>query len=219
MSRTLSSPKSEALNDQTLIELVLPDAVEQLHSAGSVAGDAEFAVLTDERFLELAHPYAKNLVDLGKRTHTSVAPAALPTTIGPFNTGYITFNNGVPVGGFASLTLHSDGTCQFSGHFHDSGAPSYNVEFVWVVVDSAGHAFTFKVNGRMHGTFESGSRDFNWNITAHSPAVAANWGKLCAGWRWRWNAYVNWNVQAALDAVVNAIKAAGTIIAAVIAVV
>jgi hypothetical protein len=42
---------------------------------------------------------------------------------------------------------------------------------------------------------------------------------LCAGYTWRWSAYVNWDVQKAVDDVVNALKVAGTVIAAVVAVV
>ncbi len=55
----------------------------------------------------------------------------------------ITFDNGVPVGGCASVEMNSDGECAFSGHFHDSGFPDYDVQIAWAVVDSRGVAYTF----------------------------------------------------------------------------
>lgn len=217
MSDTLS-PLEVAADQEEAIGQMVQSLEDELTVTASVGGSAELELLQAPEVAKL-HPYALPVIALKKALKSPVAPAALPTTIGPFNTGRINFNNGVPVSGWASLTLHSDGTCQFSGHFHDSGAPSYNIEFVWVVVDSDGTAYTFTVSGRMHGTFEAGSRDFNWNITRHSNQVAANWGKLCAGWRWRWSAHVNWNVAAALNAVIDVIKAAGTVIGVIVAVI
>src|SRR5258708_1205783 len=52
-----------------------------------------------------------------------------------FDIPSIVFDSGVPVGGFAHLTLHQDGNYSFSGHFHDSGATEYNVSFVLAVKD------------------------------------------------------------------------------------
>jgi hypothetical protein len=143
----------------------------------------------------------------------------LPTQLGPFNSGTITFDNGVPVGGWMTLALFEDGTYSFSGHFHDSGAPSYDVDAVWVIVSSSGKAFTFEVKGHMNGTFESGSRDYDFAQNGQNDQLKDAWADLCAGYTWRWSAYVNWDVQAAVDDVVNALKVAGTIIAAVVAVV
>ncbi len=191
-----------------------------------------------------AHPYLKQILPLHQvntkggsaplppenRPNESVPipewmqepkPPALPqvTALGPFNTNYIAFDNGVPVGGSASLALHSDGTYSFNGSFHDSGAPSYNVEFSWVIVGASGTAYSFTVSGHMAGTFESGSRDYIWTTSDRNDNIALHWAELVSGYTWRWQAYVNWNVQSAVDSVVSALKAAGTVIAAVIAVV
>ena len=143
----------------------------------------------------------------------------LPTQLGPFNSGTITFDNGVPVGGWMTLALFEDGTYSFSGHFHDSGAPSYDVDAVWVIVSSSGKAFTFEVKGHMNGTFESGSRDYDFAQNGQNDQLKDAWADLCAGYTWRWSAYVNWDVQAAVDDVVNALKVAGTVIGVVVAVV
>ena len=211
MTDTTHRKKAVAVRDgQAFNELAMADLVSQLHFTGNVIGGAEFSQLADVGAIEKAHPYAKGLLQDSKSKVAPKTPqAAAPTTsIGPFNTGYITFNNGVPVGGFASLTLHSDGTCQFSGHFHVSGAPSYNVTFAWVIADSGGHAYTFTAHGHLAGTFESGSRDYDWNVTVNNPAVAANWAELVAAWRWQWTASVQWDVAATLQDTIDAIKKA-----------
>lgn len=222
MSSTLSSSETST-DEQELIGQLARSAVTELGVSASVGGSAEVMQIKDAELIRSAHPYAPSLIKLDSRLHgphvAEPAVGALPATIGPFNTGSITFNNGVPVGGFASLTLHSDGTCQFNGHFHVSGAPSYNVELVWVIADSGGNAYTFTASGKVHGTFESGSRDFNWNQSQVNGAVAANWPKLVQGWRYQWNAHVNWDVTAAVNSAVDALRAAGQIIGAVISVV
>lgn len=143
----------------------------------------------------------------------------LPSQIGPFNIGPITFGDGIPVGGNASLTLFKNGTYTFIGHFHDSGAPSYNVQFVWVVVGAGGAALTFEHAGHLAGTFESGSRDNDWTLSGQNDAIAAGWADLARGYNWRWQADVNWEAATAVDQVVSALKTAGTTIAAVVAVV
>jgi hypothetical protein len=168
--------------------------------------------------------YAKYLgtVDLASKYKVGVTPPpkpTLPTQLGPFNSGTITFDNGVPVGGWMTLALFEDGTYSFSGHFHDSGFPSYDVDAVWVIVSSSGKAFTFEVKGSMYGTVDSGSRDYDFAQNGQNDQIKDAWAELCAGYTWRWSAYVNWDVQAAVDDVVSALKAAGTIIAAVVAVV
>jgi hypothetical protein len=96
----------------------------------------------------------------------------------------ITFDNGVPVGGFMHLTLFQTGDFAFTGHFHDSGATEFNLNFVVGVRDSASPAnlFTFSpAQGHVAGTFESGSRDYDWNILDHHPLVAQHWPTLAAG--------------------------------------
>lgn len=209
-------------DERGAIGLVAQSVAEQQTLKLSAGGSAEFLRLEDEDAITQLHPYSVKWNDIVHRLGPIdfAAPVhALPTEIGPFSTGSITFNNGVPVGGWASLDLRSDGSYTFSGHFHDSGAPSYNVEFVWVIVDSGGQAYSFSANGRMHGTFESGSRDYNWSVTNRNPLIAQRWAQLNAGWRWQWNAHVNWNVQAALDSVINALKTAGAVIGAVAAIV
>lgn len=107
------------------------DAVLKAATRATAGGSASLnlveASALDPRQLPLLH--AHNDVDFGSILHKLPhkiphIPKNEPSVIGPFSTGSVTFNNGVPVGGWVTLELHSDGTCLFSGHFHDSGAPS-----------------------------------------------------------------------------------------------
>lgn len=117
------------------------------------------------------------------------------------------------------MTLFQNGDYAFNGNFHDSGAPSYDLDFAWMVVSGSGRAYSFAHKGHMAGTFESGSRDEIWTNQGNNSDIAAHWADLCGAWSYDWTAYVNWNVQAAVNAVVNALQAAGTVVAAVVAVV
>ncbi|MDA2186084.1 hypothetical protein PDN25_29415 [Bacillus cereus] len=137
--------------------------------------------------------------------------------LGPWDTGYFGFGSGVAVGGSANLTLHQDGSFNFSGHFHDSGAISYDTSFVWAVRDSNVPAtvYVFAHSGRTHGTFESGSRDDNWGVSGVNPALQAGWNALEQGWSWHWEARVNADFGVFLDDIVKVV-AAGTAIANVV---
>jgi hypothetical protein len=100
-----------------------------------------------------------------------------------FDVDSITFDGGVPVGGFAHLTLRQDGSYTFSGHFHDSGAVEFNVSLVWAIKDTANQVYTFQQSGHVAGTFEPGSRDFDWSLDGRNDAIAQSWPALASGAR------------------------------------
>ena len=136
-------------------------------------------------------------------------------TLGPWDTGYIAFSGGVPVGGYSQLTLHRDGSYNFSGHFHVSGAPSYNTGLVYAVRSGNGTVYTFVHHGRVHGTFEAGSRDDDWGDSGVNPALAAGWADLSNSWSWHWSAAVNIDIGALVGGAVQAVGWAASIIAIV----
>ena len=151
---------------------------------------------------------------------TGVSPAeklVRASQLGPWDTGYITFSGGVPVGGYSNLVLYPNGAINFSGHAHVSGAPSYDYSFVWAVKDFNVPAtvYVFAASGRLHGTFESGSRDYDWNQAPILPALAAGWPALERGWSWRWEARVSIDLGVFIDDIVR-IVAAGTAIGNVV---
>jgi len=136
-----------------------------------------------------------------------------PQTLGPWDTGYITFSGGTPVGGYSQLTLRSDGSYNFTGHFHVSGAPSYNTALVYAVRDANNTVYTFSHRGRVHGTFEAGSRDDDWGDSGVNPALAAGWPALWQSWTWHWNAAVNIDIGALVGTAVQAVGYAAAVIA------
>jgi hypothetical protein len=114
-------------------------------------------------------------------THWDVVDLGpLPTSI-TFDDNSIVFPTGTPVGGFTHLTLRQDGSYTFSGHFHDSGADEFNVGLVAAVKDLQNRAYTFQTSGHVAGTFEPGSRDFDWNISDRNDTIARNWSDLAIG--------------------------------------
>ncbi len=135
--------------------------------------------------------------------------------VGPLNTGYITFNGGVPVGGFSQLTLFQSGNFNFNGHFHVSGFPSYNVGFAVGVRSSRGVLYTFLKSGHLAGTFESGSRDFDWSVQEFRAVIHEDWPNLAVNSTWWWSARVNWDPLA----IVNSVKTLASTVGAVASVI
>jgi hypothetical protein len=135
-------------------------------------------------------------------------------------TGPIVFDNGVPVGGWAYLKAFPDGSYNFTGHFHDSGATSYTVNIVWVLNSSTGTAFTFATSGQVHGTFDAGSRDYDWNIQGNNAALVDAWDDLSAGFAQQWKASASldiagiWNdIKTAVGAIAQVVAIVGPLLA------
>jgi hypothetical protein len=131
------------------------------------------------------------------------------------DTAYIAFGGGVPVGGYSHLSLFPNGAYSFTGHFHDSGWPSYDMELVWVLRSSAGTVLTFSHRGRVHGTGESGSRDDDWGDSGTNAALAAAWADISAGYSWQWHAAANGDIGAMIDQAVKTLGQAAAVIAIV----
>jgi len=129
------------------------------------------------------------------------------------------FDNGVPVGGESTIKLWASGSAQLKSHFHDSGFPSYDVTFSCALRDAAGRGYTFSRKGRMYGTLESGSRDFDADQTKSSADIRAHWADIENGdLKMHCNAHVaasiSWDsITSWLGTILGIIKAVGPIIA------
>jgi hypothetical protein len=119
----------------------------------------------------------------------------------------ITFSNGVPVGGWFNLTMNSSGQVTISGHYHDSGATTYDEDLVVSWRTNTGVAFEASHSFTTYGTFDSGSRDSFWNQSSVDPSVTANWAAISTG-SGHWTADANLN----LGAIWNDIQTAYTVI-------
>ena len=140
-------------------------------------------------------------------------PPALPSQLGPFDWNPIVFGGGVPVGGWAQLTLFQNGAVNFTGHFHDSGGTSYDMTCTFAVRASDGTVYTFTKTGRVHGTFEAGSRDFDWGDNPTNTAVGAGWANLASGWSWQAKAGANVDIGALVHSAVQAVGEAASVVA------
>jgi hypothetical protein len=154
---------------------------------------------------------------------TPAAPATpaepdLPDSLS-FTTGTISFSGGTPVGGWSNLNLYKNGKYEFSGHFHDSGAPSYDAGVGWVVVGIDGTAFSFVAKVHLNGTFEAGSRNGDWFQSGNNQQIADHWKDLTTSWHYRWQADVNWDYGIIIKQIEDGLKVAGTVIGAIVAVV
>jgi hypothetical protein len=165
----------------------------------------------------LEHKWAQ---EMWKRIHADDPPPPPPKPqcdlpqIGPLNSS-INFSGPVPVGGWTQLTLRGNGSWNFDGHLHDSGGVSYDDAVVWIVKNNAtGEAFQLVHKGRMHGTFEAGSRDDDWGESGVNPALEAAWESLCeGGWSWVRKCGVNMDVNSVTDAALKAVGAVAAVIA------
>ena len=85
-----------------------------------------------------------------------------------------------------------------------------NVEYAVIV---------FAHKGRVHGTFEAGLRDDDWNGSEIHPGLAANWSNLEQGWAWHWEARVNADFNVFLDDIIKTVaagKAVGEVITVIV---
>ncbi len=129
----------------------------------------------------------------------------------------IVFSSGTPVGGWAHATLYPDGRTVFTGHFHDSGAISFNDTVSFAIISSKGTVFTISHSGTLHGTFDPGSRDDDWTEGSTHGELAAAWRDLSDGYTWHGSAGVNWTIQQTVDNAIAALKTVGPVIVAVVA--
>ena len=127
----------------------------------------------------------------------------------------IVFDNGVPVGGWAHLSIRQDGSYTFSGHFHDSGATSYDMAIAWGVKDAQNRAYTFQHTCHVAGTFEPGSRDCDWAINSYSSDIANYWSDITASWTYNAQANADWDIWGTINNVVKALGVVASVIAIV----
>jgi len=205
-----------SLHEASLREVELASTTQaQALGGGSVSTETRKDAVTRR---ELGEWYPGVDLAADASAPSALFAAGLTPQVGPLNTGYITFNGGVPVGGFAQLTLFESGNFNFNGHFHVSGAPSYNVGFAVGVRSSRGVLYTFLKSGHVAGTFEPGSRDFDWSVQEFRAVIHEDWPNLAVNSTWWWNAKVNWDPLAILNTVKTLASTVGAV-ASVIALV
>ena len=68
-----------------------------------------------------------------------------------------------------------------------------------------GTAFVFMTSGRLHGTWEDGSRDHDWNRSGTRRAITDAWKASGGGWTTSCSNQVNASVDSMIDATIKRI--------------
>jgi hypothetical protein len=200
--------------EQAVLTTIMSEIYTASTTRASMVGGGSLSVETGRESSEVERDLSDwypNFGSTAKNFNTEPSLVSLTSQVGPLNTGYITFGGGVPVGGYSQLTLFQSGHFNFNGHFHVSGAPSYNVAFAVGVRSQRGVLYTFLRSGHVAGTFEPGSRDFDWSVQELRDVVREDWANLAIGSTWWWNAKVNWDPLALLGTIKTLAETAGAV--------
>jgi hypothetical protein len=71
------------------------------------------------------------------------------------------------------VNVNPDGSVQWQGHAHDSGADGYDFGISALVRTPTGRGIALAHSGHVGGTFTSGSRDHDWDVTSPPEASLA----------------------------------------------
>jgi hypothetical protein len=205
----MSTSETEKLNDLGPSLDALQAEISQAGDLRAVAGSEETNIPPAETYTPaptgaaLGYPEALT----GGSADQDKTKLTVSAALGPFHCD-IRFGGGIPVGGWSQLTLHSNGAWNFTGHLHDSGAPSYNDVVTWGVQSvRTGDVYVVRHTGHMAGTFEPGSRNDDWGDSGINPALGQGWDALAPAWRWHCRAYVNWDFAGAVNQLLQIIAA------------
>lgn len=136
------------------------------------------------------------------------APGSLPDLL-TYNENSITFADGVAANANSHVRLHSDGTVEFTSHFHDSGAQDYAYSISWAIYASDGTVFTLQHSGNIKGHLTGGQsdRDSNYSDRTVYDQVRIHWPALVRGSKSHMAAHVSGSFSGILDTTKEAIDA------------
>ncbi len=121
----------------------------------------------------------------------------------------------VAADGWATLSVFSDGSYNFTGHFEATGAWEYNTSFVWALRSASGTVFTFADTGHIAGWAFPGSSTHDFNVSGKNPAIAAAWSDLQAGYSHQWGAKVDFDLAGLWSEIKTAIGYISTVVTVV----
>jgi hypothetical protein len=150
------------------------------------------------------------------RSLAEIPPPVPLKAVQTFESGQIVFDDGTPVGGHASVTVRQDGTFTFTGHFHDSGFPSYTVQLLVVVMGDDRVAFTFAHDGSVEGTnvLLGRDRDDDWTDNGANGELAQHWARL-QNPAVRWTTSADWDLTSMLKELLKDVGEVAKVVAVV----
>jgi hypothetical protein len=85
------------------------------------------------------------------------------------------------LGGHVDLTIRGDGTYELKVHMHDSGLPDYSFRLGVFLRSTSGIVFALYSRGTVHGTFSTGSRDFDDTQSDSTQVLNDRWDEFANG--------------------------------------
>jgi len=138
------------------------------------------------------------------------APGSM-TDLLRYDANSITFKDGIGAGGNSHVRLHSDGTVEFTSHFHDSGAQDYVYSISWAICASdKSAAFTLQHGGKIKGHVFGGESDRNSDYSEQVvyDQVKIHWPALVRGSTSHMSAHVSGSVSGLLGTTKEALEGA-----------
>jgi hypothetical protein len=123
------------------------------------------------------------------------------------------------IAGSVSLTMAPDGTYSFTGKDNNSNWLPYDMAVALVVVSSKGTALVFTTTGFIDAGLPWDNNNWSWSSTGINNTIQSVWADLQSGYTWYYDISAAPDVGAVVNGVMQAAKAAGTIIQTVVAVV
>jgi hypothetical protein len=133
-----------------------------------------------------------------------VIPHDVPPVL-EINFPHIVFKSGVAADADTHLTFRQDGTYTFSGHFHDSGAASYDVSIAAAVKDSLNQAYVCVQSGHIGGLVDPANRTFPWDYTKQDARISDFWPNIVMGYSAQAHADISVNESALVSGVIDAL--------------
>jgi hypothetical protein len=139
----------------------------------------------------------------------AAAPGAL-TDLLTYNEPSITFRSDIAANANSRVRLHSDGTVEFTSHFHDSGAQDYVYSISWAIYASDGTVFTLQHSGKINGHLTGGQSDRNSDYSESTvyDQVRTHWPALVRGSKSHMSAHVSGSLGGLLDTTKEALEGA-----------
>jgi hypothetical protein len=85
------------------------------------------------------------------------------------------------LGGHVDLTIRGDGIYELKVHMHDSGLPDYSFRLGVFLRSTSGIVFALYSRGTAHGTFSTGSRDFDETQSDLHQILNDRWDEFANG--------------------------------------
>jgi hypothetical protein len=148
----------------------------------SMAGPSSFLGLPISEQQQDDNGVREQYFQYGKMLSLPQGTLAIPATQSmSFDTGYIGFASGIPVGGGVQVTVSQNGSYAITGSFRNHGYLPQEVKGVVALISPSGRVWTHDFSTNMSGLIGAGSRTGSIDIHDTDSALANNWADFQGG--------------------------------------